>query len=85
MRAGSGNREVASSVDRIEIANIRYANTTNRIAIIAGPSRAAYSEIAGIASKESAMSELKLYEHELSGNSYKVRLFLSLLGLPFAA
>jgi len=31
------------------------------------------------------MSTLKLYEHELSGNSYKVRLFLSLLGLPFAA
>ena len=31
------------------------------------------------------MSTLKLYEHELSGNAYKVRLFLSLLGLPFAA
>jgi glutathione S-transferase len=31
------------------------------------------------------MSTLKLYEHELSGNSYKVRLFLSLLGLPFVA
>jgi glutathione S-transferase len=31
------------------------------------------------------MNTLKLYEHELSGNSYKVRLFLSLLGLPFAA
>jgi hypothetical protein len=31
------------------------------------------------------MSELKLYEHELSGNAYKVRLFLSLLGLPFTA
>jgi glutathione S-transferase len=31
------------------------------------------------------MTELKLYEHEVSGNSYKVRLFLSLLGLPFAA
>jgi glutathione S-transferase len=29
------------------------------------------------------MGELKLYEHELSGNAYKVRLFLSLLGLPF--
>jgi glutathione S-transferase len=28
------------------------------------------------------MSTLKLYEHELSGNSYKVRLFLSLLGVP---
>jgi len=31
------------------------------------------------------MSTLKLYEHELSGNSYKVRLFLSLLGLEFVA
>jgi len=31
------------------------------------------------------MTELKLYEHEVSGNSYKVRLFLSLLGLPFTA
>jgi len=31
------------------------------------------------------MSTLTLYEHELSGNSYKVRLFLSLLGLPFTA
>jgi len=31
------------------------------------------------------MGTLKLYEHELSGNSYKVRLFLSLLGLPFTA
>lgn len=31
------------------------------------------------------MKTLKLYEHELSGNAYKVRLFLSLLGLPFAA
>lgn len=31
------------------------------------------------------MSTLTLYEHELSGNSYKVRLFLSLLGLPFEA
>ena len=31
------------------------------------------------------MSTLKLYEYELSGNSYKVRLFLSLLRLPFAA
>jgi glutathione S-transferase len=31
------------------------------------------------------MSTLKLYEHELSGNAYKVRLFLSLLGLPFTA
>jgi len=30
-------------------------------------------------------SGLQLYEHELSGNAYKVRLFLSLLGLPFAA
>ena len=29
------------------------------------------------------MSTLKLYEHEVSGNAYKVRLFLSLLGLPF--
>jgi glutathione S-transferase len=31
------------------------------------------------------MRTLTLYEHELSGNSYKVRLFLSLLGLPFSA
>ena len=31
------------------------------------------------------MSALKLYEFELSGNSYKVRLFLSLLGVPFTA
>ena len=31
------------------------------------------------------MSELKLYEHELSGNAYKVRLFLSLLDVPFTA
>ena len=31
------------------------------------------------------MSNLKLYEHELSGNAYKVRLFLALLGLPFTA
>ena len=31
------------------------------------------------------MSTLKLYEFELSGNSYKVRLFLSLLGVPFTA
>jgi len=31
------------------------------------------------------MSTLTLYEYELSGNSYKVRLFLSLLGLPFDA
>ena len=31
------------------------------------------------------MGTLKLYEHELSGNSYKVRLFLSLLGVPFTA
>jgi len=37
------------------------------------------------ASKERPMSTLKLYEHELSGNSYKVHLFLSLLGLPFHA
>jgi glutathione S-transferase len=29
------------------------------------------------------MSTLKLYEHEVSGNANKVRLFLSLLGLPF--
>ena len=29
------------------------------------------------------MGTLKLYEHELSGNAYKVRLFLSLLGAPF--
>jgi glutathione S-transferase len=28
---------------------------------------------------------LLLYEHELSGNSYKVRLFLSLIGKPFDA
>jgi glutathione S-transferase len=31
------------------------------------------------------MGTLKLYEHELSGNAYKVRLFLSLLGEPFDA
>jgi len=31
------------------------------------------------------MSTLTLYEHEVSGNAYKVRLFLSLIGLPFAA
>jgi glutathione S-transferase len=31
------------------------------------------------------MSTLKLYEHEVSGNSYKVKLFLSLLGVPFTA
>jgi glutathione S-transferase len=31
------------------------------------------------------MNTLTLYEHELSGNAYKVRLFLSLLGLPFVA
>jgi hypothetical protein len=30
-------------------------------------------------------SAIRLYEHELSGNAYKVRLFLLLLGLPFAA
>lgn len=30
-------------------------------------------------------SPLHLYEHELSGNSYKVRLLLSLLNLPFTA
>jgi len=29
--------------------------------------------------------DLVLYEHPLSGNSYKVRLLLSLLGLPFRA
>jgi glutathione S-transferase len=35
--------------------------------------------------KEHPMSTLTLYEHELSGNSYKVRLFLSLLDVPFDA
>jgi len=30
-------------------------------------------------------SAIRLYEHEVSGNAYKVRLFLSLLGLPFTA
>jgi len=30
-------------------------------------------------------SAIRLHEHELSGNAYKVRLFLSLLGLPFTA
>lgn len=30
-------------------------------------------------------NEILIYEHELSGNAYKVRLFLSLLGVPFSA
>jgi mandelate racemase len=55
-------------------------------ATIRHPGRHALRSVArGNRIEGAAMSELKLYEHELSGNAYKVRLFLSLLGLPFTA